>query len=281
MSMKRVSSKIRDMAELQYAEIVGRLHACKHLENEFESIKDHRVLYGWNLLTQEVLMRLSEASLKLLHMIHSDNAPPRGHSLAFLWESLPAEVQDEVLVKRRNFPNGDNAVSFGKYDMDDFQDVRYSSERRVGGQTMRFEHRQLYMDSLAATSLAGDWLGGITAWPWAGLLDPSLEEYKIVPFGDGRFDVWTDNPIDPMDWAGAIIEPKDGKYIWTLYFGFTDRENNKKSYKLPSLYYPWPLADLLADSVADCVEKIHRAYKEPSDPLLKAIEEAVKQKSLG
>ena len=278
MSQKQISSNIRQRAELQYAEIVGRLYACEHLENEFESIKDHRVLYGWNLLTQEVLIRLSEASLKLLHMIHSNNDPPRGHSLASLWGELPVEVQQDVLVRRREFPNGNVGVNFGEYDMDDFQDVRYSSERRIGGQTMRFEHRQLYLDSLAVTSLAGDWLGGIAAWPWAGLLDPSLEGYKIVPFGDGRFEVWTDNPIDPMDWAGAIIEPKDDKYIWTLYFGFTDKANNKRSCRLASLYYPWPMADLLSDSVAACVEKIHKAYEEPCPALLKVIEEAAQQK---
>ena len=146
---------------------------------------------------------------------------------------------------------------------------------------MRFEHRQLYLDSLAATSLAVDWLGEIVAWPWGGLLDPALEKYKILPVGDGRFDVWADNPIEPMDWAGAITEPKDGKYIWTLYFGFTDREDNKRSFKLPSLCYQWPTEDLLADSVADCVEKIHRAYREPCRALLKAVQEAVEQKGLG
>ena len=145
---------------------------------------------------------------------------------------------------------------------------------------MSFEHRRLYLDSLAATSLAEDWLGEITAWPWAGLLDQALAEYKIVPIGDGRFDVWTDNPIEPMDWAGAIIEPKDDKYMWTLYFGFTDSKNNKKSFKLESLLYPWPIEDLLADSIAGCAEQIHRAYKEPSPALLKAIEEAAEQKGL-
>ena len=280
MSQKQLSPKFRRMAELQYTEIVGRLHACEHLENEFESTKDHRVLYGWNLLTQEVLIRLAEASLKLLHVLHSNGEPPPGHSLASLWEKLPVAVQEGVLGKRRDLPNGENGVSFGEYDKDDFQDVRYSFERRVGGQTMQFEHRRLYLDSLAATCLATDWLGKITAWPWAGLLDPALAAYKIVPTGDGRFDVWTDNPIEPMDWAGAIIEPKDGKYIWTLYFGFTDRESNKRSYKLESLYYPWPIEDLFADSVSECAEKIHRAYQEPGPALLKAIEEAAEQKGL-
>ena len=280
MSLKEVSLEIRQMAELQYTEIVGRIHACEHLENEFESIKDHRVLYGWNLLTQEVLIRLAEASLKLLYMLHFGVKPPHGHSLALLWGKLPVELQENVLVKRRNFPNGENGVSFAEYDEDAFRDVRYSFERRVGGQTMSFEHRRLYLDALAATSLAEDWLGEITAWPWAGLLDSALAEYKIVPIGDGRFDVWTDSPIEPMDWAGAIIEPKDHKYMWTLYFGFTDRENNKKSFKLGSLLYPWPIEDLLADSIAGCAEQIHRAYKEPSPVLLKAIEEAAEQKSL-
>ena len=113
MPRKQVSAKIRERSELQYVEIVGRLYACEHLENEFESIEDHRVLYGWNLLTQEVLIRLSEASLKLLHMIHSDSEPPRGHSLAYLWGELPEEVKQDVLVKRRDFPNGNSGIKFG------------------------------------------------------------------------------------------------------------------------------------------------------------------------
>lgn len=280
MSQRQLSPDIRKIAELQYAEIVGRLYACEHLENEFESIQDHRVLYGWNLLTQEVLIRVAEASLKLLHMLDSDSLPPRGHSLASLWNKLSSIAKEEVLAKHRNFANGEVEISFGEYDIDDFQDVRYSSQRLVGGQTMWFEHRRLYLDSLAATSLAKDWLGEITTWPWAGLLDPALAMYKIVPTGDGRFDVWTDSPIEPMDWAGAIIEPKDGKYIWTLYFGFTDSDNNRKGYELSSLHYLWPINELFTDSVSECVEQIHRAYQEPCPALMVAIEEAVAGKGL-
>ena len=70
-SNKNVSPEVRQMAELQHAEIIGRLHACERLETEMESITDPRVLYGWNMLTQEVLIRLAEASLKLLYMLCS------------------------------------------------------------------------------------------------------------------------------------------------------------------------------------------------------------------
>ena len=165
---------LRQMAELLHAEIVGRIHACERLETEIESITDPRVLYGWNMLTQEVLIRLAEASLKLLYMLCFDEEPPHGHSLAALWKKLPSEAQEEVQAKRRHFPNGDRGVSFPDYDMDDFQDVRYSFERRVGGQTMSFEPRRLYLDAFAARDAAEDWLGPITAWPWAGLVDLAL-----------------------------------------------------------------------------------------------------------
>ena len=64
MPQKQLSPEIRQMAELLHAETVGRLYACEHLESESERIEDPRVLYGWSLLTQEVLIRLGEASLK-------------------------------------------------------------------------------------------------------------------------------------------------------------------------------------------------------------------------
>lgn len=278
MSKKQVSREIRQMAELQHAEIVGRIHACEYLETEMENITDPRVLYGWNLLTQEVLIRLAEASLKLLYMLCLDEKPPHGHSLAALWEKLPAEAQEEVQSKRLNFPDGERGVSFPDYDMDDFQDVRYSFQRRMGGQTMRFEPRRLYLDSFAARDVAEDWLGGITAWPWAGFVDLALAGYEIIPIGDGRFDVWVKNPIKPMDWAGAIIEPKDDQFLWTLYCGFTDSSGEKKSYKIECLHYPWKISYMLSNTVEECAEKIHRAYQEPCPALLEAIEEATYMK---
>ena len=280
MSKKLVSPRIRQMAELQHAEIVGRIHACESLETGMASITDPRVLYGWNFLTQEVLIRLAEASLKLLCMLHFDEDPPRGHSLAALWQKLPLDVKEEVQSKRLNFPNGENGVSFADYDMDDFQDVRYSFERRAGGQTMWFEPRQLYLDSFAARDVAEEWLGEVTAWPWAGFVDLALAGYKIIPTRDGKFDVWVSNPVKPMDWAGAIIEPKGEKYCWTLYCGFTDTLNKKRSYKIECLHYPWPVEYLLADSVEECAERIHRAYQEPCHALLTALEQAIELKGL-
>ena len=280
MSKKYVSPEIRQMAELQHAEIVGRIYACERLETEMANITDPRVLYGWNLLTQEVLIRLAEATLKLLHMLCFDEKPSHGHSLAALWEKLPLEAQEQVQSKRRSFPDGERGVSFSDYDMDDFQDVRYSFERRVGGQTMWFELRRLYLDSFAARDVAEDWLGEITAWPWAGIVDLALAGYEIIPSGDGRFDVWVKNPIEPMDWAGAIIEPKDDRFLWTLFCGFTDGMGEKRSYKIESLQYPWPTEDLFSKTVEGCAEKIHRAYQEPCPTLLKAIEEATEMKGV-
>ena len=268
MSPRNISPELRNKAELQYAEIVGRLYACEQLENGFEKIEDHRVLYGWGLLAQEVLMRLAEASLKLLFELHTGNPPRRTHNLEALWKRIPAEVRKEVETERGE------ALSFTDYDNDAFQDVRYFADRRGSGQTVSFEARRLYLDSLAATNVVKDWLGEITIWPWAGLLDKDLGGYRVLPINDGKFDVWIDDPIEPMEWAGAIIEPKDSGYVWTLYFGFTDDEGNERSCRIPSLHYPWPLEDLIAPSVVECVEQIRKAYQEPCHSLVQAIEQA-------
>ena len=70
MTRGQLNPEMRQMAYLLHAEVVGRLHACEHPENEVERITDHRVLYGWSLLTQEVLIRVAEATLKLLYLVH-------------------------------------------------------------------------------------------------------------------------------------------------------------------------------------------------------------------
>ena len=265
---KNFSQETRHQAELQFAEIVGRLHACEHLENGAEQIEDHKVLYGWNFLTQEVLIRLAEATLKLVYQIYFDDKPPHGHSLKNLWDKIPADAQKEIEDKRGQ------ALSFEEYNSGTFQDVRYSAERLKGGQTTSFGMRRLYLDSLAATGVAEDWLGEITTWPWAAILDEVLAGYQILPMTDDTFEVWVKEPIEPMDWAGAIITPRENVYFWTLYFGFTDRHGEKHGYELPCFAYPWPMTELFATSVVECVEKIHRAYQEPSHALRTALEEA-------
>ena len=275
MPPRQLTSEIRRIAELQYAELVGRLHACEHLENEIERIQVPQILYGWNLLTQEILIRLSESALKLLYLLHFNKQPPKGHSLAKLWAQLPKPVQEEVEAKRRSFPGGERGTSFDTYSMDEFQNVRYSYERIAGGETVSFEVRRLFFDSFAAVDLAQEWLGEIEVWPWAGLLSSALSKYKILPLNHGRFEVIIDEPIEPMDWAGAIIEPQDGRYTWTLYFGFTKSAGDKRSFELPSLYYPWPIEDLFHDDVGECAEQIYRAYQEPCPALLQAIHEAM------
>lgn len=272
MPRKDISQENRQQAELQFAEIVGRLHACEHLEDALENIDDPRVLYGWNLLTQEVLIRLAEATLKLIFQIYFDDEPPHGHSLKGLWDKIPKDVQDEIAAKRGR------SVSFAEYDGGTFQDVRYSAERLKGGRTVGFITRQLYLDSLAATSVAEQWLGGVTTWPWAGTMDTSLAGYQVVPIDRERFEVWIDDPVEPMDWAGAIITAKDDLYIWTLYFGFVGKDGKRGGYELPAFAYPWPAQELFASSVAGCVEKIHKAYQEPSQALLDALQEARRAK---
>ena len=255
---------------MQFAEIMGRLLACKYLEDATVQIEDHRVLYGWNLLTQEVLIRLAEAALKLIYQIYFDDKSPYGHSLKDLWGKIPVDAQEEIEAKRGE------SLNFIEYDGGTFQDVRYSAERLKGGQTVRFEMRRLYLDSLAATSVAEDWLGDVRTWPWAGILDMSIAGagYQILPLDDGRFEVWITDPIEPMEWAGAIITAKENSYVWTLYFGFVDKNGERKGYELSALYYPWPIQELFASSVAECVEKIYKAYQEPAPALIEALQDA-------
>ena len=199
MSQKPLSPKISQMAGSLHAEIVGRLHACEHLENEAERVDDPCVLYGWNLLTQEVLIRLAEASLKLLHLVHVNKPPKKVHGLADLWAQLPEEVHHAVEARRRCFTGGERGVSFTEYDMADFQNVRYSYGRLVRGQTLSFETRRLFLDSFATRNLAEEWLGEIRVRPWAGMISSALAGYKIIPIENGKFDILIEDPIEPMD----------------------------------------------------------------------------------
>ena len=278
MNDDKLAPEIRRMAELLHAEILGRLFACEHLENEFEQIDDPRVFYGWNLLTQEVLIRLAEASLKLLHLLHFNKPSKKAHSLVDLWSQLPEAIQDAVEAKRKGIPGGERGVSFKEFDMDDFQDVRYSHERLLGGRTISFETRRLYLDSLAVRSVAEELLGEIRVWPWAGMLSPALAGYKIIPIENERFDISIEEPIEPMDWAGAIIEANGGQYAWTLYCGFTGSDGERRSYKFPGLLYSWPLEEIMGDTVEACVEKVYEAFNDPCVPLLTAVKEAENSK---
>ena len=264
MSQKNLSQETRQQAELQFAEIVGRLHACENLENGAEQADDPRVLYGWSMLMHEVLIRLAEATLKLIYQLYFDDKPPYGHSLKALWNKIPKDAQEEIKAERGE------SLSFTEYDGGTFQDVRYSAERLKGGKTIVFEMRRLYLDSLAAMSVAKDWLGEVTTWPWAGVMGMALAGYQVLPLADDRFEVWITDPIEPMDWAGATITTKDGLYVWTLYFGFVDKNSERKGYKLPAMFYPWPMQELFTSSLVECVEQIYRAYQEPAPALLEA-----------
>lgn len=220
------------------------------------------------MLMHEVLIRLAEATLKLIYQLYFDDKSPHGHSLSDLWSKIPADAQEEIEA-RRGAP-----LSLIEYDGGTFQDVRYSAERLKGGRTVRFEMRRLYSDSLAATSVAEDWLGDVKTWPWSGILDKALAGYRVLPLDDGRFEVWVTDPIEPMDWAGAIITAKDDLYVWTLYFGFVDKNSERAGYELPCMSYPWRMQELFASSVVESVEKIHKAYQEPSHALQKALQDA-------
>ena len=181
-------------------------------------------------------------------------------------------------------PGGDFGVSFLLYDENVFKAVRYSYESDVSGTTRTFETRRLFLDALAASELAQEWLGNISVWPFAGLVKADLKGIKILPLKEGRFDVLFDEPIEFMDWAGAVIEPRGDRYVWTLYCGYVNRLDEPQSFEIPSLLYPWPIQELLADSVEECIEMICRAYAEPCGTLLAAIEEAKfdhESKSLG
>ena len=267
---KKISQETRRKAELQYAEIVGRLYACEFLENGTEEIEDYRVVYGWGLLAQETLIRTAEASLKLLLELYTGSHPPRTHSLQDLWQRIHKNVQKEVEEQRGE------KLSFSAYDNASFQDVRYFADRRGSGQIVSFEVRRLYLDALAVTDVAKNWLGEITIWPWSGVLDKDLAGYNVSPIKDGKFEVWIDNPIEPLDWGGAIIEAKGNGYVWTLYFGFTDKAGIKRSCQLPSLHYMhlWTIKELIAPTVSESIAQIQRAYSEPCVPLVKAMEDA-------
>ena len=93
---------------------------------------------------------------------------------------------------------------------------------------------------------------------------------EVREIGDGKYELFMDDPIEPMDWAGAIIEPVDSQYGWTLYWGYTDGEGEKHSFKLPGLVYPDPLAD----TVEECIEKVKSAFDNPAQPLAVSVMEA-------
>lgn len=93
---------------------------------------------------------------------------------------------------------------------------------------------------------------------------------EVRKIEDGKHEVVMNPPIEPMDWAGAIVEPFGSQYAWTLYWGYTDRTGRKRGFELPGVAYPDPLANTLEE----CVEKVKSAYANPAPPLAIAVEEA-------
>ena len=117
-------------------------------------------------------------------------------------------------------------------------------------------------------------LGEIRVWPRVGMVNSALTDYKIIPIENERFDISIGEPIEPMDWAGAIIEANGGQYAWTLYCGFTGSEGERRSYEFPSLLYFWPPEEIMGDDVEAFVERVYQAFNGPCVPLLRAIKEA-------
>ncbi len=97
---------------------------------------------------------------------------------------------------------------------------------------------------------------------------------EIRELKDGKYEFFMDEPIEPMEWSGAIIEPMESGYVFTLYWGYTSREGRKKSFKLPGLAYP----EFWAPTVEECVKMAEDAFADPTKPLLVSIEQALKEK---
>ncbi len=101
-----------------------------------------------------------------------------------------------------------------------------------------------------------------------------MPEARVKPNNDGTYDIEFDDPSSPMEWQGGIIEPKDGKWVWTLYCGFTDKTGEPRSYKLPSLFWQLSLDELMNDSLESACEQLLQCWHNPCLPLKKALDEA-------
>lgn len=279
LTVKVISNKTRHEAEIMLAAIVGRGEALDVLMKNGDELQYQKMTYGFNLSVQELAIRFGESCLKLLLHIERDGEETRGHALSELWEKVPSYAK-EYLQRDHG-----RQLCFGDYDTGSFQWVRYPSEYMADGKTIRFEPERIYADSIAVMSLATRWMSAdgrtdvISVWPWSGKFRQELGNYRVMPTKEDKYDVILDEPIEPMDWAGAIIETKEGQYFWTLYFGFTSADGQKKSYKLPSvLCEKWKINELAFRSVEECVEQIHAEYSNPGIALQEAIDQAYYEK---
>lgn len=93
---------------------------------------------------------------------------------------------------------------------------------------------------------------------------------EVREIGDGKYEFFLDYPIEPMNWAGAIVESVGLRYGWTLYWGYIDMGGEKHSFKLPRLAYPDPIAD----TIEECIEKVKKAFDNPVAPLAASVAEA-------
>ena len=279
LTLKVISNKTRHEAEIMLAAIVGRAEALDVLMKNADELQDQKMTYGFNLSVQELAIRFGESCLKLLLHLERDGEETRGHSLSELWERVPSYAKGYLQG------NHGRQLCFGDYDTGSFQRVRYPSEYMSDGKTIRFEPERIYEDSIEAMSLAIRWMSAdgrmdvISVWPWSGKFRQELMNYRVMPTKDDKYDVKLDEPIEPMDWAGAIIETKEGQYFWTLYFGFTSGDGQKKSYELPSVVCAkWKINELALRSVEECVEQIHSEYSNPGIALQEAINQAYSEK---
>ena len=275
-----LSDKNRRIAENLFADALGRLAACGDLNRGYSREQDQRLLYGYAMLTKESLLRSAELVLKLVHLMQTNTTWPKGHDLRELWRKLPQTVKDSI-DKKRETQGG--PFSFEDFTKREFEKARYMWEI-PDGQTTGYEPKKLYDDTEAVLSWANDQLGPIRIWPWAGNLDADLAGYRVTPLANGNYEVVIDSPINPLDWAGAVIEPLAAgsgsaiSYRWTLLFGYTGDDGHKASYKLRCETLSLPLAEMFKGSVGECVAQIALAYNNPNHALAMALQEAAELK---
>lgn len=102
-----------------------------------------------------------------------------------------------------------------------------------------------------------------------------MKQASMKPNSDGTFDIEFEDPESPMEWQGGIIEPRDGKWMWTIYCGFTDKTGNPRSFRLPSLFWAnIPQDQLMTATVEDAAGQLLECWHNPCNALLKAFDEA-------
>ena len=259
--MKDTEDNLESRKGVLFAECVGRLYACSFLEEKYKEIQDSNWSYGWGMLLAESMIRTCELSIKLLYILDQDKHYPRGHDLTGLWSDISEDTKERIEC-------GD---SFADFSEKDYRDYRYSNETLVGGKSKIFDFHSLYAACLSILSLAEESIGNVL-WPWSGHVAPHLRKYKVHPIRGGALEVIDTCPPKGLEWSGAIVRStrlgEDIKYIWTLYFGFTREDGMKESFEVDQALHPEVLKSQPTETVAECLEKIDRAYQQLNLPAI-------------